>query len=145
MSTTDSFYFSRSDVVWIPAASEQKRKPEGAEHLVFSYLLHFRDVADEGGIVHKVVELLQLTQVLHVILPNDLMEARNQHLHHIMTRRAINVKKQQQKNNLGDELSQTRVAEQQPTSGSDAVGFVLKLFWLQIAEITEAEGERNEE
>lgn len=39
---------------------------------------HFRDVADEGNVVHKVVELLQLTQVLHVILPDGLMEANKQ-------------------------------------------------------------------
>lgn len=30
---------------------------------------------------------------------------------------------------LSDELSQAGVAEQQPASGSDAVGFVLKLLW----------------
>lgn len=41
--------------------------------------------------------------------------------------------------NLGDELRQPRVAEQQPASGRDAVGFVLKLVWLQLAEIPKAE------
>lgn len=40
------------------------------------HLFHFRDVADEGNVVHKVVELLQLTQVLHVILPDGLTEAK---------------------------------------------------------------------
>lgn len=38
------------------------------------YLLHFGDVPDEGGVVGKVVQLLQLAEVLHVILPDDLRQ-----------------------------------------------------------------------
>lgn len=38
------------------------------------YLLHFGDVPDEGGIAGKVVQLLQLAEVLHVILPDDLRQ-----------------------------------------------------------------------
>lgn len=45
--------------------------------------------------------------------------------------------------NLGDELGQAGVAEQQPASGRDPVGFILKLLGLQIAEVPEAEGERQ--
>lgn len=39
---------------------------------VFPYLFHFGDVTDEGGIVDKVIELLQLAQVLDVVLPDHL-------------------------------------------------------------------------
>lgn len=39
--------------------------------------------------------------------------------------------------NLGYEFSQSGVAEQQPASGSDAVGLVLKLLWFKITEVTE--------
>lgn len=45
--------------------------------------------------------------------------------------------------NLGDKLSQPRVAEQQPASGSDAVSFVLKLLRFQFTEITKS-GQENE-
>ena len=38
---------------------------------------------------------------------------------------------------LSYELSQSGVAEQQPASGSDAVGLVLKLLWFKITEVTE--------
>lgn len=38
------------------------------------YLFHFRDITDEGSIVHKVVQLLQLAEILHIILPNDLKD-----------------------------------------------------------------------
>lgn len=38
------------------------------------YLLHFGDVPDEGGVVGKVVQLLQQAEVLHVILPDDLRQ-----------------------------------------------------------------------
>lgn len=103
------------------------------------YLFHFGDVADEGGVVHKVVQLLQLTQVLHVILPDDLVEARDQLLAPVITtQRGVHAP-----THLGDELGQAGVAEQQPASGRDAVGFILKLFGLQIAEVAEAEGDRK--
>lgn len=106
-----------------------------ARRLVSFYLFHFRDVADEGSVLHKVVQLLQLTQVLHVFLPDDLVGARDQLLDAVaVTRRAVKVP-----TNLGDELGQAGVAEQQPASGRDAVGFVLKLLGLQIAEVPEAE------
>lgn len=39
------------------------------------YLFDFGDITDEGSIIHKVVELLQLAKVLHIILPDDLKEA----------------------------------------------------------------------
>lgn len=45
---------------------------------------------------------------------------------------------------LGDELRQAGVAQQQPTSRGDAVGLVLELLWLQLAEITESVGGRAE-
>lgn len=110
-----------------------------ARRLVSFYLFHFRDVADEGSVLHKVVQLLQLTQVLHVFLPDDLVGARDQLLDAVaVTRRAVKVP-----TNLGDELGQAGVAEQQPASGRDAVGFVLKLLGLQIAEVPEAGGERK--
>ena len=41
------------------------------------YLFHFRDVTDEGSIVNKVIQLPQLAEVLHVILPNDLKKNLN--------------------------------------------------------------------
>lgn len=37
--------------------------------------------------------------------------------------------------NLSNELSQPRVAEEQPASGSDAVGFILKLARLKVTEV----------
>lgn len=52
-------------------------------------------------------------------------------------------KKKKRIQNLSDEFSQSRVAQQQPASGRDAVGFILKLVWFQIAEITEPEGKTN--
>lgn len=52
----------------------------GSRRIAILHLFHFRDVADEGNVVHKVVERLQLTKVLHVILPDDLRktEKKNQ-------------------------------------------------------------------
>lgn len=38
------------------------------------YLFDFSDVPDEGGVVDEVLQLLQLAEVLHVILPDDLKE-----------------------------------------------------------------------
>lgn len=43
---------------------------------------------------------------------------------------------------LSNKLSQSGVTEQQPASGSDAIGFVLELLWFKFAEITESVGEK---
>ena len=48
--------------------------PHLSEYTSLLYLLHFRDVTDEGGVVNKVVELLQLAELLHIILPDHLKE-----------------------------------------------------------------------
>lgn len=127
-------------------SSSEVYQEENSRWIGILHLFHFRDVADEGNVVHKVVELLQLTQVLYVILPDGLTEAKKQTFtprHHHNPASPKHEKKPQKIQNLGDELSQSRVAEQQPASGRDAVGFILKLVGFQIAEITEPEGKTN--
>lgn len=111
------------------------------EGFSFIYLLHFGNVTNEGGILCKVVELLQLAEVLDVVLPD--------HLHtHSSTERLLSSSGKDEAAaltpfcglHLSDELRQAGVAQQQPTSWSDAVGLVLELLWLQRAEITESVG-----
>lgn len=46
-----------------------------------------------------------------------------------------------QPTNLGDDLSQARVAHDQPASGRDAVGLVLELLRVDVIEVFEPVGE----
>jgi hypothetical protein len=42
---------------------------------------------------------------------------------------------------LGDDIGESRVTQQQPTTGSDSVGFVLELFGVHLIEIMEPTGQ----
>lgn len=42
------------------------------KQLQLLHLFDFRDVADESGVVHKVIQLPELTEILYVILPDHL-------------------------------------------------------------------------
>lgn len=40
------------------------------------YLLHFRDVTDKGSILNEVIQLLKLTKILHIVLPDHLKQVK---------------------------------------------------------------------
>lgn len=107
----------------------------------FTYLLHFGNVTNEGVIVGKVVEALQLAKVLDVVLSDHLHSHSSRErllsssgVHRVVALTAFCGQ------HLSNELRQARVAHQQPTSRSDTISLVLELLWLQLAEITEPVG-----
>lgn len=109
-----------------------------------NYLLHFGNITNESLIIHIVAETSQLVKVPDVVLTNPLLTRKQKGWVFFSAPSRICVKcVYENRADLGNDLSQPRVAHNQPAARSDAVGLVLELVWLHFIEVLETAGKVN--